>query len=910
LKSILRHLESHKKNNFDMNSHFIANMFCGFKSMNDSHPEVKSLVRWVTSATSLFTSQANAANRAVEWSSADFSTALYGLQQMGGSRVSNVSNTTRFDNKDDCKIVTSAPILSDEVLELLTQLNMSFLQSKTTFDTKHLGRAMYSLSNMHSEYKEVRNILSSLTSKVNAQRLVNGTKHRNTVPDSVIAKALYGFRSMSSDRVEVREMATLLGDVLRVEGRGDMNLQAVCMALYGMSSLSSAHEEVQGLLEVLHQRLLAASKREPLTGYSVGNVLMSLQMFRENGMSLSSNDGSISERELLIRQQILQTMLHSLKAKKSQHVHLGGLAVRGALRGLGRLSLDIPEVPLLLEALLHKAKRIDPRSAHGSTCNGAVYPTLHFTPEHAAGSLGAFQNVDSGHVVVKQWLEFLSETLREGIHTCPISVSYVVTGYKGLRQMNSQCDAVRKVLKALYITVNGFDNSRNSSKATQWTSLHVSLVINSLQNMSSFHAEVRNTLQALLIKSGSDEAVMTFSPDELSLSLYGMRDMTPMYAEVSDTLALLQSGITNYQQNSKSNMRVMFTARTVATCLNGLQNMSSSHQEVKSLLRTLADAIVHCCDAFRNQDLGSVYLGLQSMDCSDEEVIGVLRAVNDKAEKTTEQLNVRTVSDVLFGLQRCDIKHAEVTRALDWVYGNMTSSLAHDKASMGLNLEQISRSLFGLMCMVHKESFLQETHSSVLLLNTFLMETKHIVSSLNNEESVALTQKDILSLYRSLILLSHHSLRVLPFSSQEVLSELIRHVEPRVLSVTTDVGARESSTEKRFASVTKNLLAMEQGGDFDVSTSCILHGFSCDILIRPSAFSDEKTLCNIELDGPAHLLPRKKLMCDLRDSYFEKECGVRVVRVNLCNYPEHDDELITAILKSELGSYFSFPTAT
>ena len=79
----------------------------------------------------------------------------------------------------------------------------------------------------------------------------------------------------------------------------------------------------------------------------------------------------------------------------------------------------------------------------------------------------------------------------------------------------------------------------------------------------------------------------------------------------------------------------------------------------------------------------------------------------------------------------------------------------------------------------------------------------------------------------------------------------------------------------------------------------MLHGFSCDIVIR-SLSSGEAY--NIELDGPAHLLPRKQLLCDLRDSFLQEACGVRVVRVNLCTLPPHiDEETMTTILTSNIG---------
>ena len=619
--------------------------------MNDSHPEVRILLKWVTHH---FTTQVTettetgvvtqSPRRPLKWSSDSFSTALFGLRGMG------MKTGNRWDGKNRKRQGSvKAPLLSDELLNLLVQLNVSFLKSNGPFEIKHIGPIMHSLSKMSSDYEPVRNIVSTLTSKVSNQRLLHGEKHRQPIPDLAFAKALYGLRSMTSDSSEVLAMVALLTDLLVVEGRGYMNLQAISMAMYGIANLSSVHTEVQALLEVLNQRYLAASEREPLSSYSIATIFSSLHIFKANGFMISVDAGAnIIEKELSIRREVLQTIVHSLEASKSQHLHLNGIAVSAALRGLSHLSPDIPEVSRLLELLLQKAMRINHRSIHGSTLKGSTFPLLQFTPDQATGALTAFHNMNSDRVVVKDWLLFLSETLTEGMQTSPPSVSYVISGYKGLRKMNSQCEAVRKILKALYLTVNGTQH--------RWTSLDISLVLNSLQNMNCFHYEVRNTLQAVCHKSKGD----SFSPDLLSLSLYGMRNMTPNYVAVSDTLVMLAKGIGDHQHSKDSTRRNAYSARAVTTCLYGLQNMSSSHKEVKDLLISLESAIVHCPDVFRNQEIGSAYFGLQSMDIVEsnlvnEEVVGVLRAVNNKLETAKESLNARAVSDILFGLQRSGI---------------------------------------------------------------------------------------------------------------------------------------------------------------------------------------------------------------------------------------------------------------
>lgn len=730
------------------------------------------------------------------------------------------------------------------------------------------------------------------------------------------------------------------------------------MALYGMSNLRSSDDGVQTLLSVIAERMAAAGSNEVLLGRDASSALCALQVFRENGQETSVNDISrsssingLSEREYLIRQQVLKTILCRLDSPQSQHGHMDGLAVRGALKGLTLLSTDIPEVTSLLQVLLRKSKRINCVSAYGSTQGGGrAYEASDFAPDHALGAMSYFENVDSC-AIVKQWLSFLSDTLLEGLQTCPPpKISYVVSAYRGLRNMSSQCEAVRKALKVLYVTINGFKHHDHHPQQQQamtercgvmerkyisrWESIDVALVLNSLQCMDCFHAEVRNTLQALLAKTVRERdpisaagdikdscSALVFCPDRLSLSLYGLRNMTPLYSEVSDTLTLLRKGIEKHQRQQLNNPdedRVGFTARTATTCLYGLQNMTSNHPEVKKLLKIILVAIEKCPmdDTFGHQELGSAYFGLQSMDSTHEEVIEVLKVVNDRLESRDGRLDDQTVADILFGLQRCSMEDSvEVVRAVELLHANITeycgdSSTTSSSADSfgGINLGHASRSVYGLLCMRKATVKMESTGSSQALVTYFLTAIKHRIW-MDNERGISIKEQEVLSLYRSLILIKHHVGDVMTLASVQLLNEIIGALEEPMLAVAKDVCAHESTSEKRFAAVVKRLFQFQRCDGAEVcsaeapviETSSVLHGFSCDLVVR-SPISD--LVCNIEFDGPSHLLPRKKLLCYLRDSFLQEACGVRIIRVDLCS--ELSDEDLAAFVKSKLSPHFSF----
>mgnify|MGYP005993069835 CR=1 FL=1 len=901
MKSLVDHLQSHKTAIPDVQSHIIANMLCGLKSKNDSCPEVSNLLKWLHNVIASHNAAAGATPKhSSQWKSSDIALALYGLQDMGSQGPSHTLDA-RHDRKIRAPTTTN---MSEEILNVLAELNTAFLKSTCTLHCKDVGKAMYSLNNMSDDYEEVRQVIHTLTGKLRKQRLEDGKKYRNSVPDLIIAKALYGLRSMTSDSAEVRGMITELADMLEVEGQGDMNLQSISMAFMGISNLNSKHVEVQALLNVLSQRLVLACQRETLYSQAVGNILYSLNVYKETSQfEKSTSNIVVREEEIRSRTLILQTILRNLTAVKARSVYLEGLAVRGALRGLGLFPLHMPEVPLLLDVILQKSVRINSHSTHGfASRNSATFPPHLFHPEHVAGALSSFQNVDSNNPIVKNWLDFLSETLIVGVPISPPSVSYIVSAYRGLMNMDSQCASVRNVLKSLYMTINSFSSEKNSAAnvdSTAWRSIDIALIINSLQNMKSFHAEVRNTLQALLVKVDVDDT-LHFSPNEMSLALYGMRGMSTMHSEVGSTLNLLHNGIINFQEGA-CDISENFTPRSATTSLYGLQNMSSSSVEVKSILKVLERLISGCEDSFNNNEIGSAYFGLQSMDIYDEEVARILTVINDKLESMEESLNARTISDVLFGLPRCSISaHPQVSRSIQLICSRDTfpsSTSTHSFDDLEFSLDEVSRAIYGLMCMIRSESTLQ--HSEISMLEKLLSEAHRNVK-LSIAKSDWLTQRGLLSMCRSISLLSHTAVG-LPPSLDESLRVLVNTIESIEIVSMGDRGAQESSTEKRFAAVAQQLMTVQGKSDLrniSVETSVFIHGFSCDILFK--SLSSPNFCCNIELDGPTHKLTRKNLMCELRDSFL-KSRGIHVIRIDLSDHPDHDDDMITRILKSRLS---------
>jgi hypothetical protein len=354
--------------------------------------------------------------------------------------------------------------------------------------------------------------------------------------------------------------------------------------------------------------------------------------------------------------------------------------------------------------------------------------------------------------------------------------------------------------------------------------------------------------------------------------------------------------------------------------------MSCCDEVVKALLTSLGHALEECSELFQSRDVGSAFLSLQSMSSRDKEVIRVLKAVNNKLESMQETIQARTIADALFGLQQCRISdHQEVAKALHLIYSRATvAGTLSDLPSPGFSLSEVARSLYGLMCLLHKEKQLEANSVAMKLLGELLREARRLMllRRIDNtivELPILESQEAVMAMYRAVVLLSHNSLQVLPTELQESLTDIAHDLVPLLLSSSSvDSQAHESSTEKRFAAAVTTLLSdraasnenendsysSDRNDHISVETSSFIEGFSCDIILRSKSSNDP--LCNIELDGPSHLLPRKQLMCALRDAFLKDVKGVRVVRINLCEVPDRDDAFIASILKKKLTEFPPF----
>ena len=113
-------------------------------------------------------------------------------------------------------------------------------------------------------------------------------------------------------------------------------------------------------------------------------------------------------------------------------------------------------------------------------------------------------------------------------------------------------------------------------------------------------------------------------------------------------------------------------------------------------------------------------------------------------------------------------------------------------------------------------------------------------------------------------------------TADEVLQQRVLAVRDRVIGAVQGSVVVTGSTEleKVVAREVRNIL--EGYPSCEMFCNVWLHGFEADLVVRTGSGCE----INIEVDGPSHALPTKRLFCYRRDEVLSKRHGVVVIRVD------------------------------
>ncbi len=410
----------------------------------------------------------------------------------------------------------------------------------------------------------------------------------------------------------------------------------------------------------------------------------------------------------------------------------------------------------------------------------------------------------------------LIKTLTDKITTSEVNLEtrHISMAFYGLRGMSSNCDEIKNLIKALTILI-----INSTAELNEQT---IGNLLYGLQGMSSESEEIQFLLIAITDKI--KKAKVGLTGKAFSNALYGLQNMCSDKEEVKNLISVLIVKIVGSAE--------IFNAQQIGNALYGLQNMRSDSVEIKELIRVLSKRISVSPFELDAQAVGMAFYGLQNMNSESEEVKELIRVLTEKICKSVFEFDTKAMGMTLYGLQSMTSEGKEVKELIKV----LTEKIC--KSTLKLDARVIANALYGLINMP------EEVAGNLRCFLLRQMELTDFQKDIYSEKA-----DNLRSLYQTL------QLSGLPIPK----GLLVWYEENKGLFL-----AKPSEIE---ISIQKKVKDDNPGLQFNT----FLEGFETDIY-------DPVRKLNIELDGPSHNLPSKKLFDQRRDAFLKAK-DIRVVRI-------------------------------
>jgi hypothetical protein len=541
------------------NNQHAVNMLTAVQNMDSRHQEVRELLAAINVA--LVTG-----NKVVQMTTMQYTAAMSALQNMRSND-------------------------GVEILDLLDTLSHRILDKDTKFGANEVGIVLYSMRNMTSDHKAVRQTVRLL-----ADKLRSGKERDVPMSEEWVCRALHGLQSMTCDRCDevsillsalLNRMATckhafsaqsisiaLFGlqrmsiDCAQVrlllihltqkiyECDQEFSPQLLCDCMYGLRSMSSECVEVRSILRALTQKMESCS-----------TDLWSMRSFTTILGALQYMYGSHEEVRQLLR------VLHSKTGcTPTQSLDVTARDICTALLGLQQMNpcrhIEVSSVMFLLLMMLRNCKE-------------------ELTGIDIANALQGLSESTGNSPVVKQLAAAITERLKTQTEAAAptLNAEDVSRCLHGLRNMGSVADCeTAKLLNGIFSCTDLRSGgpavptyNTNATSQYLWTGPRITRALSGFRNMNY---------------QGSDSVIQSVIPwlDLLANRLDSCRDV------------LDSDDITN--------------------CLNGLSGIDNSLPEVSTsvncILRALAIRILANTRPFQDHQLETCFGGLRSMQCPSD----------------------------------------------------------------------------------------------------------------------------------------------------------------------------------------------------------------------------------------------------------------------------------------------------
>lgn len=666
---------------------------------------------------------------------------------------------------------------------------------------------------------------------------------------------IFGMRGMSSEVEVVRDIYAFLASKLS-ESDALLDAQNISNMLYALQSCSSDAVEVRQFLSALTRKIPSCNNE--FLAQHVGNSLYGL-----NGMSSECAE----VRELLIA--LTPRISECTAPLRGQHIG-------NAIYGLRSMSSDCPEARDLLEVLC--AKIINSRNVmkiqeismalyglQSTKCDSqAVRSLLSYLntqlercrePMSAQGigiSIYGMQLMSSSELVVQELVDTLRWKVDEfkGKFT-PQNASNAIYG---LKSMSDKSRPVLDLISALTPKI---------AECNEFDMRCVSNAIYGLQNMDSFSSEVRGLLVVLRQKlERCDEPII---PQHVGSVLYGLRYMSGSTEEVRLLLITLTAKIISSD--------ITLTGQMLANALYGLQSMSSESNEVLALISALVSKIAtDGSTRLSAKEVSNAIYGMQGLTGKSEQEKSLLRALLPILSTCPNQLDEQGVGMGLYGLQRmCD----SIPEVADLVAA-LRCKVMENSNGAELFPHQLSNGFYGLMNMSCSNRDVKS------LIDHLLFKAESTIRRIESGASSNIDLEDLHALYRTARLGCHCAVGW-DTSSRDQLKSVGDRLDAIIAQRERAPVLKSNFAEHRVFLMLKR--ALKEGTVLDESIVAVnefIDRFESDIVIRfPPRGDREALLLNIEIDGPSHEYPSRRLFCERRDSYLHSCLDTLIVRFTL-----------------------------
>jgi hypothetical protein len=276
-----------------------------------------------------------------------------------------------------------------------------------------------------------------------------------------------------------------------------------------------------------------------------------------------------------------------------------------------------------------------------------------------------------------------------------------------------------------------------------------------LHNLDNSSEEVQDLLATILdeflvhhrLAMASERVDVT--PQDISLALFGFRNMRTQSEVVRKVLGV---AVLPLLQNGRFDSNMLFSPQDITMSLSGMRYLNCSHDEVQEIVKFLTHQIRLSKATLNEREVSMCMNAMQNMSSNDPIVCELAKALVDKfptdhTAVSSHSLNSQSVAMALYGLRFMSSDQPEVraliARLVEMISGAYARSLSNNESRKKIKSNDLALTDQGVVMCLHSLRYLSSQHGEVRGLLA-------AITPLVENSKCALTPADILNCLRGL----------------------------------------------------------------------------------------------------------------------------------------------------------------